>query len=88
MLKHSTVSQLLTLSSVPGLVEREEGFYSTAVKVGKLSFTVKVTQYAGQILQYSRFLGCYVSVLGKRQLEGSSFGPTPSEVFCKLQTPQ
>lgn len=94
-LKQSVVSQLLTLQSVFAAAEREGGctsFIQQLVEVGKLSSTVKVTQeYAGKVLQYSRFSQRYnevIHVFSKRWIEGSPFGPTHFEVLSTLQTPQ
>lgn len=94
-LKQSVVSQLLTLQSVFAVAEREGGctsFILQLVELYKLSSTVKVTQeYAGKVLQYSRFLQRYNKVIhlfSKRWIEGSPFGPTHFKVLSKLQTPQ
>lgn len=50
-----------------GLAEREGGcisFILQVLRVGKLSSTAKVTQeYAGQILQHSRILGCCIGII-------------------------
>lgn len=91
-LKQSVVSQLLTLQSVFAVAEREGGctsFILQLVELDKLSSTVKVTQeYAGKVLQYSRFLQRYNKVIhlfSKRWIEGSLLDQHTSKCFpnCK-----